>query len=76
MDIGYNIIRRERGFKPTGINGFNGYPHTDNKGQKHMEIEDQIMEIFNRLSDEKRVDFINKLTEILSEQIVSENQAE
>lgn len=41
-----------------------------------MEIEDQIMEIFNRLSDEKRVDFINKLTEILSEQIVSENQAE
>ena len=41
-----------------------------------MDIEDEIMDIFNRLSDTKKVDFINKLTEILSEQIVSENQAE
>lgn len=41
-----------------------------------MSIEDEIMEIFNRLSDTKRVEFINKLSEILSDQLISENKAE
>lgn len=41
-----------------------------------MDIEDEIRAIYERLNDTQRELFINKLQELLDEQILSENRAE